>query len=391
MHGQAAHRRHRAWLVRRDPLRDHRRHSQPGTCRTVHAHAGPAGGAGREVRREEDLSPTTATCSPTRTSTRFRSCTMWDQHTEPGDCGAGGRQARLPRKADGLHGRRLQQDHGGGEERRRASCRSATSAASIRATAWPSRRSTTGRIGKIVALQLAPQHSRRLDADDPRTRSAPSSAMPSTTPTSCCGSPATRVASAYAQTVERAQPQVSRHRPDHVPLQGRRHGDAGDRVVHAGEDALRHRRAHVDHRHRRHHPCAGHLPQSRHRRRRQAAQPGHDLLADVRRRARRRVARGVRLFRQLRAEGHDAGDRPAGRCRGRTRGDARGGGIGAHRQGGSGSDRRHENGRDETAGSGRRPRQHGHEPCAGLYAHSRTSRWWACASAASPSASCPKR
>ena len=65
----------------------------------------------------------------------------------------------------------------------------------------------------------------------------------------------------------RARPQASRHRPDHVPLRRRRHGDAGDGVVHAGEDAVRHRRAHVDHRHRRHHPHPGHLPQSRHRRR----------------------------------------------------------------------------------------------------------------------------
>jgi len=34
--------------------------------------------------------------------------------------------------------------------------------------------------------------------------------------------------------------EVPRHRPDHVPLQGRRHGNARDRVVHAGEDSLRH-------------------------------------------------------------------------------------------------------------------------------------------------------
>ena len=36
---------------------------------------------------------------------------------------------------------------------------------------------------------------------------------------------------------------------------------------------------------------------------RQVPQPGHDLLADVRGGARRRAARGVRLFRQLRAAG----------------------------------------------------------------------------------------
>ena len=37
-------------------------------------------------------------------------------------------------------------------------------------------------------------------------------------------------------------------------------------------------------------------------------------------------------FAELRAEGHDARDRPAGRCRGGTRGNACGRGIGAHRQ-----------------------------------------------------------
>ena len=40
-----------------------------------------------------------------------------------------------------------------------------------------------GRIGKIVALQSAPQHSGRMDARPSSTRSAPSWAMRSTTPT----------------------------------------------------------------------------------------------------------------------------------------------------------------------------------------------------------------
>ncbi len=61
--------------------------------------------------------------------------------------------------------------------------------------------------------------------------------------------------------------------------------------------------------------------------------PGHDLLAGVRRRARRRAARGIFLFRGLRAEGRNAGDRPAGRRGGGARSDARGRGIGAHRRG----------------------------------------------------------
>ncbi len=44
------------------------------------------------------------------------------------------------------------------------------------------------------------------------------------------------------------------------------------------------------------------------------AQPGHDLLADVRRHARRRAPGRVRLFRQLRAQGQDAGNRAARGC-----------------------------------------------------------------------------
>ena len=64
----------------------------------------------------------------------------------------------------------------------------------------------------------------------------------------------------------------------------------------------------------------------------QVPQPRHDLLADVRGRARRRAAGGVLLLRQLRAEGREAGDRHAGGRDGGARGDARGGGIGADGQ-----------------------------------------------------------
>ena len=84
---------------------------------------------------------------------------------------------------------------------------------------------------------------------------------------------------------------------------------------------------------RRHHPRPGHVPQSGDRLRRQAAQPGHDLLADVRRCARRGAARGTCLFRALRAEGRDPGHRAAGRRCGGAGGDACGGGIGPHGQG----------------------------------------------------------
>jgi hypothetical protein len=119
------------------------------------------------------------------------------------------------------------------------------------------------------------------------------------------------------------RPPLSRHRPDHVPLRRRRHRDARDGLVHAGEDALRHRRAHEHRRHRGLHPDPGHLPEPRHRRRRQVPQPRHDLLADVRGRARRRAPRGVRLLRQLRAAWPQARDRHAGGRDGGARGDAR--------------------------------------------------------------------
>ena len=46
------------------------------------------------------------------------------------------------------------------------------------------------------------------------------------------------------------------------------------------------------------------------------------------------LQRGVLLFRQLRAEGHEAGDRHARGCDGGARSDACGGGIGAHRASG---------------------------------------------------------
>ena len=73
------------------------------------------------------------------------------------------------------------------------------------------------------------------------------------------------------------------------------------------------------------------FPEPRHRRQGQVPQPRHDLLADVRGRARRGAPGGIRLFRRLRAEGRQAGDRHARGCHGGAAGDARRGRIGAHR------------------------------------------------------------
>ena len=79
------------------------------------------------------------------------------------------------------------------------------------------------------------------------------------------------VATAYAQTVDARLSTPTSARP--CTASGRRHGDAGNGVVHAGEDPVRYRRAHVDHRHRGHHPRAGYVPQPRHRRRQQLHSP----------------------------------------------------------------------------------------------------------------------
>ena len=76
--------------------------------------------------------------------------------------------------------------------------------------------------------------------------------------------------------------------------------------------------------------CPGHVPQSRDRIQRKVPEPGYDLLARIWRRARRRAAGRVFLFRRLRADGRDAADRPARGRRRRARGDAGGRGVRAH-------------------------------------------------------------
>ncbi len=83
IHGPPAHRRHRPRLVRRDPLRDHRRRAEPRTRGALHAH----GRSGWPSRRRSSASR--------RPITDYRQLladpdidavsivTMWDQHTEP--------------------------------------------------------------------------------------------------------------------------------------------------------------------------------------------------------------------------------------------------------------------------------------------------------------------
>ena len=232
------------------------------------ARARPSGlqALAREIRRQENLSRLSRPAGRSR-----HRCRLDRHHVGPAHRArrrrARGRQACLPRKADGLDGRRLQARSSPRRRRPRAFCRSAISAASIRATAWPSRRSMPARSARSSRMS-----SRRnipaawtpeiLEQDRPDRRRRHPRHRPHAVVHRRPGR------QRLCPDGRRARAEASRHRPDHVPLRRRRHGDARDRLVHAGEDALRHRRAHVDHRHRGHHPCPGHLPQSRHRRRR---------------------------------------------------------------------------------------------------------------------------
>ena len=139
-----SHWRDRTRMVRRDPLRGDRRHSESRARRALHAHAGAAQGDGDEVRREEDDARLPR---PARRSRHRRGLDR--HHVGPAHRArsrrARSRQARLPREADGVDGRGLPRRSSPPPRGRRASSRSATSAASTRATAWPSRRSPRAR------------------------------------------------------------------------------------------------------------------------------------------------------------------------------------------------------------------------------------------------------
>ena len=90
---------------------------------------------------------------------------------------------------------------------------------------------------------LAPQHPGRVDADNPQQdRPDRRRRDPRHRPDAVVHRrPGRQRLRADGQ---RARPQAPRHRPDDVSLRRRRHGDAGDGLVHAGQDAVRDRRAH---------------------------------------------------------------------------------------------------------------------------------------------------
>ena len=101
-----------------------------------------------------------------------------------------------------------------------------------------------GRDRQDRVAHLAPQHPRRLDADHPQQdRPDRRRRHPRHRPHAVVHRRPRRQRLCADRRC--ARPQASRHRPDHVPLRRRRHRDARDGLVHAGEDAIRHRRAHV--------------------------------------------------------------------------------------------------------------------------------------------------
>ena len=190
--------------------------------------------------------------------------TMWDQHTEPAVAALeAGKHVFLekPMASTVADAQKIMAAGASGEGR---SCRSATSAASTRATAWPSRRSTQGKIGKIVSMSSR----RNIPAawtPEILNKIGPIVGDAIHDTDLMLWFTGDRDRQRLCADGRRARPQASRHRADHVPLRRRRDRDLGDGLVHAREDAVRHRRAHVDHRHRGLHPCPGHVSEPRHR------------------------------------------------------------------------------------------------------------------------------
>ena len=214
--------------------------------------------------------------------------TMWDQHTEPATRGARGRQARLPREADGLDRRRLPARSS--QPRRSAQgillvghiCRFNPRYRMAKQAI------ENGTIGRIVSLSSR----RNIPAawtPEILNKIGPIVGDAIHDTDLMLWFTGDRIDQRLRADGRRARPEAPRHRPDDVPLRGRRDGDARDRLVHAGAHAVRHRRAHDDHRHRGVPAHPGHVPESRHRLARRLPQPGHDLLAGVRRRAGRRA------------------------------------------------------------------------------------------------------
>ena len=189
-------------------------------------------GHGDEIRRDED------DARLPRAARRSRHRRGLDRHDVGPAHRAGGRRARgrqacLSREADRFDGRGLPEDHRRLQARPRASCRSGISAASIRATGWRSRRSRAGKIGQNRRHELAAQHSGGLDAGNPQQdRPDRRRRHPRHRPHAVVHRRPHR--QRLCADGRRARPQVSRHRPDDVPLRRRRDGDAGDGLVHAG-------------------------------------------------------------------------------------------------------------------------------------------------------------
>ena len=286
-----------------------------------------------EVRRVQDLHATITTCWPIPRSTPSRSCTMWDQHTEPAVAALeAGKHVFLekpmastvadcqhdPRRVDAGARASSQVGHICRFNPRYRMAKQAIAAGrrSARSSRSSSRRNIPAawtpeilnKIGPIVGDAIHDTDLMLWFTGD-------------------------RVVSAYAQTVDvrgLKHPDIGQTMyrfaggatatletvwcmPEQTPF------DIDERMSIIGTDGY--------------HPRPGHVPEPRHRLAGQVPQPGHHLLAGVRRRARWCAARGIRLLRELRADRHAARDRAARGRDGGARGDARRRGVGAHRRG----------------------------------------------------------
>ena len=117
-----------------------------GTCRALHAHAGAAQSYSGQVRVKK-TTPDYRDLLADPDIDAVSIVTMWDQHTQPAVAALeAGKHVFLekPMASTVEDCRKIM----AAATRSKATCRSATSAASTRATAWPSRRSPSAKLAR---------------------------------------------------------------------------------------------------------------------------------------------------------------------------------------------------------------------------------------------------